>query len=326
MLIPPPSGLPTDPSCSSHSVPEDDAAELGLGAAVELDDPLRPEPVDPRLLQPRRARLGEVPDELQAGQVVGVAHLLREPPDPPHHRRHEVDDVGPVVLDRPQRAPPRRTASNSTTCAPLSTDGHDQISGPLWYSGPGITRQPPGGIPNVADRGRASGSSSAASRGHDELRPAGGPARRRRLPRRADHVGQRAPVVEASAGSTVTPVREAGRRRSVITTLDSARSTHRGDLRVGHLHVQRLRDGPDLPDGLAGDEPVRAVARHDRHQVADPDAVLEQHAGQRVGPVLELRPGHGGRPDGDGGPVGVLLPRGLAEALDERDHASRPAR
>ena len=55
----------------------DDRGGLRLGAGVELPDPLRSEPLDPRLLEPRRARLGEVPHDLQRREVVALPHLGR---------------------------------------------------------------------------------------------------------------------------------------------------------------------------------------------------------------------------------------------------------
>jgi hypothetical protein len=42
----------------------DDGGGLALGAGVELEDPLGAQPVDPHLLQPLGARLGEVPHHL----------------------------------------------------------------------------------------------------------------------------------------------------------------------------------------------------------------------------------------------------------------------
>ena len=94
---------PTEPWCSSHSGAGDHGDRLALGAGVELPDPLGAEPVDPRLLQPHRARLGEVPDHPQRREVVGQPGLLGQPPDPLHHRRDQVDDVGPVLGDGRQR-------------------------------------------------------------------------------------------------------------------------------------------------------------------------------------------------------------------------------
>ena len=63
-------GRPTEPRCSSHSGPVMTVTRLRLGAGVQLEDALGAEPVDPRLLQPHRARLGEVPHHLQRREVV----------------------------------------------------------------------------------------------------------------------------------------------------------------------------------------------------------------------------------------------------------------
>ena len=81
----------------------DDRGGLRLGAGVQLVDPLRAEPVDPRLLEPRRARLGEVPDDAQRRHVVAERARRRRGADALHHRRHEVDDVDAVALDRGER-------------------------------------------------------------------------------------------------------------------------------------------------------------------------------------------------------------------------------
>jgi hypothetical protein len=48
----------------------------------------------------------------------------------------------------------------TTRWAPARSAVHDQTTGPLWYSGPGMSRQPSGSTPSV---GRASGSSTAGS-------------------------------------------------------------------------------------------------------------------------------------------------------------------
>ena len=77
---------------------------------------------------------------------------------------------------------------STTRCAPASSATHDQTTGPLWYSGPGISRHPSGSTPRV---GRASGSIGRRVAGDDQLRPAGRAAGRRRLPRRRGDVGQR---------------------------------------------------------------------------------------------------------------------------------------
>ena len=48
----------------------DDGGGLGLGAAVQLDDPLGAEPLDPGVLEPGRAGLGQVPHDAERRQVV----------------------------------------------------------------------------------------------------------------------------------------------------------------------------------------------------------------------------------------------------------------
>ena len=49
---------------------------------------------------------------------------------------------------------------STTRCAPASSATHDHTTGPLWYSGPGISRHPSGSTPRV---GRASASMVAGS-------------------------------------------------------------------------------------------------------------------------------------------------------------------
>ena len=102
-FISPAMGRPTDPRCASHSTTRDDRRGLRLGTGVELPDRVGAEPLDPLLLQPRRARRGEVPHDLQRRDVVALAHLGRELRDARHHRRHHVHRVRMPAVDQLQR-------------------------------------------------------------------------------------------------------------------------------------------------------------------------------------------------------------------------------
>ena len=55
----------------------DDRGSLAFGTPVQLPDRLGTEPFDPRLLQPRRARRGQMPDHFERRHVVLVANLDR---------------------------------------------------------------------------------------------------------------------------------------------------------------------------------------------------------------------------------------------------------
>ena len=80
----------------------DDAERLRLGAAVELEDPIGTEPLDPRLLEPHGARRGHVEDHAQTREVVARALGLGQAPDAVHHRRHRVHPVDAMPLDEGQ--------------------------------------------------------------------------------------------------------------------------------------------------------------------------------------------------------------------------------
>ena len=79
-----------------------DRGALCFGAAIEFVDALRPQPLDPFFLQPGRHRRGHMKHDLQARQVVAVAHLVGQRPDPVHHGGHEIDPLYPAGLDQAQ--------------------------------------------------------------------------------------------------------------------------------------------------------------------------------------------------------------------------------
>jgi hypothetical protein len=83
--------------------PGDHRHGLQFRASVELKDLLRPEPVDPRLLEPLRAGRGEVEGDLQRGHVSGQPDSLGQPPDAKHHRRHQQQPGHPVLAGKAQR-------------------------------------------------------------------------------------------------------------------------------------------------------------------------------------------------------------------------------
>ena len=165
----------------------DDGGDLPLGAGVQLDDALGAEPADPGLLQPHRARLGQVPHRAQRVEVVALAHRDRQPPDALHHRGDQVDDLGAVGLDGGQgalgvepgqdrhvAAPQQRLARPHDRAVVVERPRHDEAAAGLQ-----------------AQRHRALGVEQAALAGHDQLGAARRAARRRRLPRRGHGVGQR---------------------------------------------------------------------------------------------------------------------------------------
>ena len=68
------------PSVSEPFGPSDHRHGLQFGASVQFQHLLRAEPVDPRLLEPRRARRGHMEGHLQGGNVGGQAHRFRQTP------------------------------------------------------------------------------------------------------------------------------------------------------------------------------------------------------------------------------------------------------
>ena len=112
--------LPTEPLCASHSTPEMMVAPWRLGAAIEFVDSLRPEPLDPFFLQPGRHRSRHVKHDLKAGEIVAVAHCLRQRPDAMHHGRHEIDPLHAVGSIR------RSVSSASNFTMPVTPPAGEQ--------------------------------------------------------------------------------------------------------------------------------------------------------------------------------------------------------
>ena len=169
----------------------DDRGGLRLGAGVELPDPLGAQPLDPRLLEPRRAGLGEVPHEPQRRQVVALPHLDRQAPDPLHHRGHEVHDVHRVLLDGGEGGLGVEARQHHQVGAGQQR-GARPDDGTVVVERPGHQQAPVG----VDPEGRAGlGVQRGGVAGHDELGPTGRAAGGRCLPRGRGGVGQR-PVLD----------------------------------------------------------------------------------------------------------------------------------
>mmetsp|Transcript_27234 Transcript_27234/g.78212 ORF Transcript_27234/g.78212 Transcript_27234/m.78212 type:complete len:226 (-) Transcript_27234:895-1572(-) len=83
-------------------VPSHASGSHSLRGAIALPDTLRPKPVAPSLLEPRRARGCHVEDRLQRADVVTQAYARGQVPDALHDRRHAVGESAAVVLDQSQ--------------------------------------------------------------------------------------------------------------------------------------------------------------------------------------------------------------------------------
>ena len=82
--------------------PANARAAHGLGARVDFPDRFRPDPLDPFLLQPRRAGGGDMHDGVQRRHVVFRLHLVGQGPDPVHHGRHLEQPADLVPVYKPQ--------------------------------------------------------------------------------------------------------------------------------------------------------------------------------------------------------------------------------
>ena len=175
-----------------------------FGAAIQFPDHSRAQPVDPFFLQPGRAGRRQVPHRLQRRHVVFAAHLFGQPPDAPHHRRHEIEPGRLVALDLAQRrlgvefrhqhhrrADLQRAERGDERAVVIHRPRHqhDVVLG----DAPERRRQP------VDQPGLS---------GDDQLGPPGRAARGRRLPRRRHGIGQIAVVLRCveQAPSTTPPV------------------------------------------------------------------------------------------------------------------------
>ena len=289
---------------------------------VELPDPLGPEPVDPRLLQPRRARLGQVPHEPERRQVVALPHLDREAPDALHHRGHQVHDVDRVLLDRGERclgvearqhhevrAGEQRDARPDHRTVVVQRPGHQQAA-------VGIHPQGRAGLGVLV-----AGSPATISFGRPVEPPEVG----------AFHDG------EVTSGRGASSSEGAARSPAGRQARPGSRSGFDADhdLRVGELDDglqlgvgqpvrHGLRDGADLPRRGGRHEPLDRVRQRDRHHVAEPDATLLQVAGQPVGRRLEPGPRDRVVAAGDQHPVGIRRGQ-IGEPPRVRDHLSHAA-
>ena len=164
----------------------DDGGDLRLGAAVQLEDPVGPQPVDPHLLEPLRAGLGQVPDGPQRGQIVGISQLRRKPPDPFHHRGDEVDSVRAVGSRWPRAWPARRSAGGPRRAC--RTARRSMTTRPGRCGTAARHHQAAVGRAESPRHVRVEGCRIA---GHDQLRQAGGSPRRGCLPGRRRDVRKR---------------------------------------------------------------------------------------------------------------------------------------
>ena len=164
----------------------DDRRGLSFGAGVQLVDSLGAQPIDPDLLQPLRARLGQVPHDAQAGEIERIAHVFGKAPDALHHRWHHVQHGALVLLDRGQRrlriellqqshmvARKQRLAAPHTGAVVVERAGHHQAA-----------------VIAKEQRCRRVGVDGCRVARDNQLRSAGATARRRCLPRRRDNIGQ----------------------------------------------------------------------------------------------------------------------------------------
>ena len=155
-----------------------------------------------------------MPHDAQRRHVVLQAHLVGQPQDPLHHCGDHVDEVGPVVLDVGEHplgvealvqhdvtACEQRLARPHGGAVVVQRAGHHHAS---------VALKPERGWCVIVDDRRIAR--------HDQLRPAGRAARRRRFPRGRDRVGERT-VVEVRR--SLIADRQADRARA------SCRARHR---------------------------------------------------------------------------------------------------
>ena len=292
-----------------------------LGAGVQLEDALGAEPVDPRLLEPHRARLGEVPHDAQRRQVVAQRGRRRAgarcaSSSSARGRRHR-----PGAARWPRACASASKRSSSTTWLPASSPCTTRRTDRCGTAGRASTRQPSS---DSASGGGGLGVDQRRVARHDQLRPAGRAARGRRLPRRRHRVGQR-PVVDV--GRRTIAEREHRRSRRATpgwpptTTRDSASSTIAASSRAGSFGRHRLRDRPELPARDVGDHPVDRVGQRDGDEVAVLDAARGEVAGEAVGREPPARRGSAtrrrtSRPAGPGSAAARSCSRRGNEIID----------
>ena len=170
--------------------------------------------------------------------------------------------------------------------------------GPLWKSGPGMTSaavatEEKNGVGRRVDETRVARD--------DQFRSSGGTPRGRGLPRRADGVVQ----IDRIAGlgwlvahGEADPVRQ---HLGIDSENDDGigQCHHRFEFPWWQSGTDRLGDGPELPQGHDGDEPLRAVGQGQRHHGTDAHAQAPEFDGQEIGPAIELRPAERGATTGD---------------------------
>ncbi len=168
-------------------VATDHAHRLALGTAVHLPDPLGAQPVDPRPFEPGRTRRGHVEHDLDRAHVAARPLSDRQPPDPLHHRGHQVAPADPVLLDEIEHTA-RVEAGHQHHVAPAqeAVDGDGercavrQRCRHQHRAAVGQTHELRGGTGVLGDRGLAR---------HDQLRSAGATTAGDDLPDRG-HLGR----------------------------------------------------------------------------------------------------------------------------------------
>ena len=295
----------------------DDRRRLCFGTRVQLPDRIRAEPLDPLFLEPRRARRGEVPHRTQRGDVVAVAHVLRQFRDARHHRRHDVHRVGLPSVDELERLLRVEAATE-----------HDVVAREQRGRGPHertVVVQRARHQVRAVDRHHQQRVrvrvDEPGPAGEDQLRPARAPAGRHRLERIGDRVGER-PVVDVF-GRRPTE----GQARAFGMVIRLRPDDH---LRVGELHDlvelalrqpgrDRLRGRADLPARNRRGHELHAVRQRDRDEVARLDAETCQLAGRAVRQTFQLAAGHGAVLVGDGEVLGIACGV-IRDALRVGDH------
>ena len=255
---------------------------LRLGTGVELVDRVGTEPVDPLVLEPRRARGRHVEDGPERRQVPSEPLGCRQAPDAQHHRGHEHRPLDLVTLDQLERV--RRVEASHHDDVPAAQQAryreHERtvvVQGSrdeLGLSSPSPCEPPQ--LRRTVRVGRA------VLSGHDDLGPSGAASRRRRLERGAMRSGRIGSSLASASGS-------------IGAVYDERRLDERHDLvalSLGKAKGDRLRCRAELPRRdapLVEGDPVRQA---DRDEVALADAEPRERVGEPVRTRLEVSPQH----------------------------------
>ncbi len=223
----------------------------------------------------------------QARQIIGVAHFLRQRPDPVHHGRHEIDPLHAVGLDQAQRF--LGVEFDEAADAPAREQPEMRCDERrVVIERPGIEQRH--AVRNAEDRfGRC-----VDHRGlviEDHLGPSGRAAGGHRLPVARHRAVQRR--VRHAFRHEISGQRI--RRIPVGFAADDQRGLedfqHRGGLAARQPPRQRGRSRTALPHREAGLEKGVAVGQADRDEIAGLDAPGGKSAGTGIGAAFELLPG-----------------------------------